>query len=75
MEQSFSFLSIDEYTGFQKTYFLHTKNQVTEKRLEFIYLLQSNGLTVMVFRCDNVAENKKIQEKIIELSMDARFEF
>ena len=66
---------MDEYTGFKKIYFLRSKNQVTEKGLEFIDLLLSNGIKVKVFRCDNAAENEKFKEKIIELSMDTCFEF
>ena len=66
---------MDEYTSFKKIYFLHTKNQVTEKGLEFIHLLQSNGIKVMVSRCDIAAENEKFKEKIIELGIDAQFEF
>ena len=31
-------------------------NQVTEKELEFIHLLQSSGIKVKVFRCDGVVE-------------------
>ena len=61
---------MDEYTGCKKSYFLHTKNQVTEKGLKFIHLLQSNGIKVKVFRCDNAAENEKFKEKIIKLGMD-----
>ena len=60
----FWLLFVDEYTGFKKIYFLRTKNQVTEKGLEFIHLLQSNDIKVKVFRCDNAA-----------LGMDAHFEF
>ena len=63
---------MDEYTSFNKSYFLRTKNQVTEKGLA---LLQSNGIKIKVFRCDNTAENEKFEEKIIELGMDACFEF
>ena len=71
----FWLLFVDEYTSFKKSYFLHTKNQVTEKGLEFIHLLQLNNIKVKVFRCDNAAENEKFKEKLIELSMDAGFEF
>ena len=71
----FWLLFVDEYTIFKKSYFLRTKNQVTEKGLEFIHLLQSNNIKVKVFRCDNAAENEKFKKKIIELGMDARFEF
>ena len=70
----FWLLFVDEYMGFKKSYFLCSKNQVTEKGFEFIHLLQLNGIKVKVFRCDNSAENEKLKEKIIELSMDARFE-
>ena len=66
---------MDEYTSFNKTYFLHTKNQVIEKGLEFIHLLQSTSIKIKVFRCDNAAENEKFKEKIIKLGMDACFEF
>ena len=66
---------MDEYTGLKKSNCLRTKNQVTEKGLEFIHLLQSKGIKVKVFRCDNAAENEKFKEKIIELGMNARFEF
>ena len=71
----FWLLFVDEYTSFKKSYFLCTKNQVTEKELEFIHLLQSNNIKVKVFSCDNAAENEKFKKKIIELSMDARFKF
>ena len=70
----FWLLFVDEYKGFKKSYFLCTKNQATEKGLEFIHLLQSNNIKVKVFRCDNAAENEKLKEKITELSMDACFE-
>ena len=43
--------------------------------MEFIHLLQSNNIKVKVFRCDNATENEKFKEKIIELGMDARFEY
>ena len=66
---------MDEYTSFKKTYFLRTMNQVTENGFEFIHLLQSNGIKVKVFRCGNAAENEKFKERMIELGMDARFEF
>ena len=66
---------MDEYTGFKKSYFLFTKNQVNEKGMEFIHFLQSNGIKLKLFRCDNVVENEKFKEKIIELGMEARFEF
>ena len=59
----FWLLFVDEYTGFKRSYFLRTKNQVTEKGLEFIHLLQSNDIEVKVFRCDNAAENEKFKEK------------
>ena len=55
----FWLLFLDEYTSFKKSYFQHTKNQVTEKGLEFIHLMQSNGIKGKVFRCDNAAENEK----------------
>ena len=66
---------VDEYTGFKKSYFLRTKNQVSEKSLKFIHLLQSNSIKVKVFRCDNAVEIEKFKEKIIELGMNACFEF
>ena len=72
--EKFWLLFVDKYTGFKKTYFLRTKNQVTEKGFEFIHLLQSTGIKGKVFRCDNIAENEKFKEKIIELGMDTRFE-
>ena len=59
----FWLLFVDEYSSFKKSYFLHTKNQVTEKGLEFIHLLQSNNIKVKVFRCDNAAENEKFKKK------------
>ena len=37
--------------------------------------MQSNDIKVKIFRCDNTAENKNVKEKIIELGMDAHFEF
>ena len=43
--------------------------------MEFIHLLQLNGIKVKVFRCDNAAENEKFKEKIVEIGMDACFEF
>ena len=30
--------------------------------MEFIHLLQSNGINVKIFRCDNAAENEKFKE-------------
>ena len=71
----FWLLFVDEYTSFKKSYILCTKNEVTERGLEFIHLLQSKGIKVKNFRCDDAAENEKYQKKIIELGMDARFEF
>ena len=66
---------MDECTNLKKSYFSRTKNQVTEKGLEFVHLLQFNSIKVKVFRSDNAAENEKFKEKIIELGIDARFEF
>ena len=37
--------------------------------------MQSNNIKVNVFRCDNAAENEKFKKKIIELGMDAHFDF
>ena len=59
----FWLLFVDEYTGFKNSYFLRSKNQVTEKGLDFIHLLQLNDNKVKVFRCDNAAENEKFKKK------------
>ena len=64
---------VDKYTNFKKNYFLRTKNQVTQKGLEFIHLMQSNDIKAKVFRCDNAVENEKFKEKIINIGHALRY--
>ena len=59
----FWLLFLDEYTGFKKRYFLRTKNQVTEKGVEFIHLLRSNNIKVKVSDVTMQQKMKNLRRK------------
>ena len=68
-------LFVDEATGYKKSYFIKKKSeirQIGEKHLDF---LETNGITITKFRCDDAGENKVFANWLEKSRFNIQMEF
>ena len=69
-------LCVDEFTGFEKTFFLHMKDEQVEVLIDWFDELKSKyNINIKCIHYDNVGENIALQQQLKEDGSIIKFKF